>query len=347
MLARSSIGPIGVDLAAGGVKLLQLRTARGGRVELVAAARLHAGPDDARLAAELRATLAWAGFRGDSCVVGLPRGDFFVGAIRVPGRPVVDAEASARLHAARCLGVPAADLEIEMTPTGAVVHGAAAGQSELLVTAVPRASVNRRLAAFGAAGLRPLAVEDPARAILRGLGAEPGVRAVLDIGASGAMLVIAHGTGIVRVRAITTGMADIERAVRRRLGGDAAVARHVARMHRADVEAHPAVTDAVRPLAHHIASETRLALRSYGASFRGPGAACVVVTGGGVRIPRVHAIIEEVCGIPAVNDGTADTLGPTLGAAQGEPASAWAAAAGLAARRTGAVTGNRRGRLAA
>lgn len=335
--APSSFSPIGVDLAADGVKLLQLRTAPD-VLEVVAAVRLAAGPDDRALVSAVRAAVASEGFRGDRCVLALARGDAVEGSVRLPAGSPSRLRCAARRDAARGLGTDPDAVEVRVTPSGAALHGSP-DEVEILLTGVSRGTVPRRMQTLAAAGLRPVAVETAATALARS-GWEPAaLRAILDVGATGSMLVIASGTDVVRVWPIAIGAGEIDRAVRRRLPGHAGPGGGLLGLQRAGVGDHPAVADAIRPYAGLIAGEVHLALRSYGRSFRGAGPDRVVVTGGGCRVPGLIARIQAACGVPVVDDDRLESVA-------GDAAPVWTVAAGLT-RWTAGTQGTSAGRAAA
>lgn len=299
------------------------------------------------------------GFRGNRCVVSLAREDVCVQSIRLPRMPDDELRQTAAWEAAQRFGFERAAMEVDFIRTGAV---ASAGQGqdnreEVILVATPHVALNARLEAVLHAGLRPVAVETCFTAVVRSLSRKVRreadrniIRAIVEIGSSGSVVLITRGDQIAFCKPIGIGGINLNRAVAEHLQMDEAAAAELrgARIAAAatgqtihDHATDRAVFEAVRPLMGDLVKEVTLCLRYYGVTFRGSPPEVIILTGGDGLEPRLGEIMNKSCKIAvAYDDATATLTGLVtdirnhLNRAPGQ-AGCWAVAAGLSLRGLG------------
>ena len=357
----SSIGLLGIDFGARGVKLLQV-SERNGKLQVVGAARFskpaggwgaHA-PD--LLVQQLRAAFTSGGFTGRRCVVSLPRTDVCVQSIRLPKMPDDELRQAALWESADRFGFPREAMEVDFLRTGASLENGES-REEILLAAASHETLSAILEPVLQAGLRPIAVDTHFTALARTFGRQrrrggdrEGVLAVVEVGASASMIMILRGDQIAFCKPIAVGGDHFNKAVAEHLqldehaAGELRAARISAAKAPADAGSGTdpatdrAVFEAVRPLMGDLVKEVMLCLRYYGVTFRGHPPRKLLLTGGDGLEPRLDALLAETCNLPVGFDDETETLGgliepirSTLNRSPGPPAW-WGVAAGLSLR---------------
>lgn len=347
----ASIGLVGVDFGSRAIKMLQVRQ-QAGTLRAVGAARVDLtgqSLEGGALAEHLRAAFASGGFTGRRCVVSLPRKDVRVHSVRMPRMGDEELQQAATWEAVQRFGFERGTMEVDVIRTGAELQGGE-HREEVLLIAAPHAAISRCVEPLLAAGLRPVAMETHftalARAFSRGPGGESGpmqVRAVVEVGATGATVLILRGDDIAFCKPIAIGGDHFDRAVAEHLQMDIDAARNLraGRLAAAggalsDPSVERAEYDAVRPLLGSFAKEVVLCIRYYGVTFRGQPPDHLLLTGGDGLEPRLAETLAEQCKLPVqVEDPDLAALprdiGRILRGAAG-PGAWWPVATGLSLR---------------
>ncbi len=161
-LAVPTAAPMGLDIGASSVKLMQLEPVSRhlpGPPVVRAAARVARADDGGEIApaslkGAIRELLSLAPFRGRRCVAAVPRYLLQVRAVRLPIEAIGsrDIERLARSEAAGLFPFDLADAHVECLPAGKVRQGAAL-RFEVIVLAAARREVDRHVAALHEANL--------------------------------------------------------------------------------------------------------------------------------------------------------------------------------------------------
>lgn len=312
-LSRSPLCPIGVDIGASSLKVLQLRHAGGGYA-LQAAARIElpAARDDAEhlthVAAALRKALDSGKFLGRRCVSSLTPVQVHARSVRLPQMPDGDLAQAVTWEAKERFAFDLSDGALAWYRAGEVRRGTEV-RDEVLLFAAPSDTLRQHVNMLTSVGLKPDAIDlQPSamvRAMVRAEG-RVGVTALIDIGHAGTQLIIAVGGEIVFFKYIEIGAARINAAVAGKLGvGEAEAAQIRASLVRAagdpSAEAphlQQAVVDAVRPLLEELGKELDMCIRYYVVTFRGTRPDAIRVVGGQAHCPQVLAALSGTLGVP-------------------------------------------------
>lgn len=369
---HNSTLPIGVDVGASGVKLMQLQE-EGGLLRVTAAARRNFSkplPDDpgqkrSEIERALQGALEMSRFKGDACVLAPSASDLLIRAVRLPSMTDDERRKAVRWEASERFTVPMDELEVEWIRAGEVAQGHDT-RDEVILVASRHATLGAFLDAVLGAGLRPVAVDAPflasARTLTRSLRRqedESVVRLIIDVGLSVSTVCITRGREAAFVKPIDIAGRDFNRAVAERLNLDPDAARQL-RIERMAEMSEPAerekwggppqrssggstvdrvsraAYEAVRPLMHDLAQEAALCLRYYSVTFRGarPEYACVI--GGESREPNLASILTEHLKLEARAVSPLDGIDVTAAEMRLDRRHAsltdWAVAAGLSMR---------------
>lgn len=371
-LTRSQVQPIGLDLGADAVKMIQLEVVDN-TLSVVAAAR-QVMPEEARNQPELRLTLAMDAvrqlirsgqFTGNSVVAALPREIVHVKNLRLPVMPAAELESAVNFEARNIFGFDTDKSSIRYLPTGEVRQGADT-RLEVIALAAQQHEVDGFVEQLHRTGCRIESLDFEPSAVYRGIERfirrredENEVHVLVDIGMRQTQVLIGKGRDISFFKAIDVGSRQLQQDVARKLGITEVEARALRRRHIESAEqaaksaerdpVRQAVQDATRSTLEGLAREISLCLRYYSVTFRGQRPAKVRLIGGEAADPQLLAILGAALPIPveagrpllSVNTSSmkqADRIGCM---------SEWAVALGLALKMTkgnfGARDGRRRG----
>lgn len=371
-VTRTQLQPIGLDLGAAGVKLLQLELANGALRVVAAASRAY---DDrnassldqsaqgvAMMAADCRWRLDQAGqivqdllqeqpFRGLNVVAALPRGIVHVKNLRLPQIPPDELAAAVQFEANTIFPFKADDAIVHFLPAGAVRQGAETRQ-EVIVIAALKDDVDHYLERIHSWGLQVQALDVEMSALYRGIDRfvrrredEQLVHVLVDVGSRQSTVVIGRGREVQFTKQVEFGVAMLDEAISRKLGitiSEAAALR--CRMGQTPVTADDpalqrdpvrlAVFDAMRPVTADLAREISLCLRYYSVTFRGHRPDRVRLTGGGGCDHQLLAQLNAGLPIPAESSRPLLNLDCSriTNIDRNQSQSTWAVAAGLAMR---------------
>lgn len=345
-LGKHRSGPIGVDLGARSIKLVQFSSDRS---RLIDACRWELPPVQpntpfeqhvARWTEGLNKALAGRAFRGRDVVVCLGDRQLFLQNVRVPREMgaqmhrLVAQEAAGRLP----FGVDEAELRFV---EAADVRQGDATLREVIVFACQRAVLQQTLQLVETAQLIPVAVDVEPAALARCYAAQfrreddKNERSlIVHFGYSRTAAVIAQGTEMLFVKYIDIGGAQLDASIARHLKMDASEAT-LLRKHNGDrrsdmqdPEVARSVAEASRPVIERLSSELAMCVRYHSVTFRGQALARVVL-GGGEATPQLqdslgrHLDLKSELSDPFRAFPTAPNLGR-----KGQ----WDVAAGLALR---------------
>lgn len=352
--------PIGVDIGASGVKMMQL-DGDGAALRALAASRkafsrpLPDEPVQRKLEIEraLRAAMEMAPYKGDACVIAPSPSDLMIRAVRLPSMTNDERNKAVRWEASERFGVPMDEIEVEWIHAGEVSQGHDT-RDEVILIAARRAVLDSYLEAVLAVGLRPLAVDAPflasARILTRPLRRQEDqsvARMIIDVGLSLTTVSITRGRKLAFVKAIEIAGRDFNKAVSGRLSldDDAACQLRIERMTVDPQEqdhsdrVSRAAFEATRPLMHELAQEAALCLRYYSVTFRGARPDSVSLIGGEAREPKLASILTEHLKIDAAVASPLDGIDVAAAEMRLDRRHAslteWGAAAGLSMRQAG------------
>lgn len=174
MSARATL-PLGIDLGAARTRVALVERCGAGPPQLVAVATRATNEDPS---AAIAAAWAELGTRERRCVLALSAPDALLRSIPFPAMGRGERRRAARFEAARFVAFPLEE---------AVVRVASVAPDRSVVGIARRAALDARASAARRAGLRPVAVDDAAFALLR---AFPYADAVVDVGLGATLLVV-------------------------------------------------------------------------------------------------------------------------------------------------------------
>ncbi|QDU28785.1 Competence protein A [Anatilimnocola aggregata] len=303
-LGKHRCGPVGVDLGARSIKLVQLSA---DRLHLIDACRWELPPIQpntsfeqhiARWSEGLAKALEGRAFRGREVVVCLGDRQLFLQNVRVPREMgahmhrLVAQEAAGRLP----FGIDEAELRFV---EAADVRQGDATLREVIVFACQRTVLQQTLQMVETAKLNPVAVDVEPAALARCYAAQfrreddKNERAlIVHVGYSRTAAVIAQGDEMLFVKYIEIGGSHFDAAIARHLKMDASEAT-LLRKHNGDrrsdmqdPEVARSVAEASRPVIERLGGELSMCIRYHSVTFRGQPLVRMVL-GGGESTPQL------------------------------------------------------------
>lgn len=353
--------PIGIDIGASGVKLLQLRTPSAGQSSLEAIARADVPPVPGegvdhpdhltRLIEAVARKVCEGGFRGSRCVLSIDDRLLRIRSVRQPHMPLNEIDKAARLDAPTRLGfTEPSECQVGWLLAGEVRQGDDS-RDELIYVGAQTAPVERLVYGLADAGLRPLAVEPgfiaTARVMTRTLrraADQAVVRLLVDIGSETTGVILTRGRSVAFYKQLEFGGHAMTRAASERLALEPATIQDLRRQRMLsasglgepiDPKVDRALYDAVRPLLGDLAHEVGLCLRYYSVTFRGAKPETCVLLGGEAAEPRLAECFQESLHIPASTGKPLEGVRVRDGLRGGvdrSPGAEWCVAAGLSMR---------------
>ena len=351
-LHRPQLQPIGVDIGADAVKLLQLDTS-GDIARVHAAARLplpELSRQDigARLDAAtalIRPALKSGQFNGRRVIATLPPEFVQIKTHRIAADGQQPLDAAVLAEAASLFPFNLAGYSLRFVHAGRVRQGERSFD-EVMIAAASDADVTRFLGAMSAAGavvqsleIQPLAAY---RAIAHIADEAPDstlVRMLVDVGTRSTQVVIGKGDQVRFFKSIAIGSWHLHEAISRRLGVTAPEAQQLRRRlttsatqsERPDPVAK-AVSDATRQQLGELAREIALCAQYDCVTFRGPRPSRVSLLGGESDDLSLQRVLTDALGIPAGPERIAALMdSPRVTAPErSDVVGGWAVAYGLA-----------------
>jgi len=346
LLPTQRCGPIGVDLGAHSVKLLQF-SADHSRV--IDASRWDLAPQDVTDSPEARREMlvdalcqARDGhkFRGRDAVLCLGSNELFVQNVRVAKTSDEDLATLVHQEAVNRVPFDVAEAEIRYLSAADVRQGDIV-KREVILLACHRPALEESLSIIEQAGLHPVAVDVEPSAVLRSYAKQfrrdedLQQRAMfVHLGASNTVVVIAQGEETLFVKYLGIGGRHLDEAVARRLemppAEAAAMRRHNGdrRTDQQDPEVARGVSEAIRPVFDSLCRELSLCVRYHSVTFRGQPLARMVLSGGEAT-PALAEIVGQRLDLKCeVGNPLRSYHGEEVGGRAGQ----WDVAAGLALR---------------
>jgi type IV pilus assembly protein PilM len=352
--------PIGLDLGADCIKMIQLER-NGGGLRVTAAAQYYFPPDLAPDSPERRQMAVTAvrqmhrrnGFRGRRVISAISDGDLVIKTIRVPeGTPQEMQEAIAQ-EAAKRLPFDASAARVEHLDVGRVQQGNETCH-EIILLAVPQEGIQAEIDLLTDMGLEPVAFDVGPCALFRGRERllmrredRDEVSLLVDIGATSTKVVIGHGPDIAFIKTIAVGGRDINQAVAASLDLSlreaVSLRESLARGPRSDGTDDSAagqdpsqeVLAACEPVLAQLAKEISLCLRYHAVTFRGYRPATVQVSGGEARHPLTMEYLGRALTMRVVKADPLKHMNTShvdIGQSRRQPAPCWMLSTGLALR---------------
>jgi type IV pilus assembly protein PilM len=285
LTSRARYGPIGVDVGARSVKLVQLTADAG---ELVAAARWDLPPESEKpgagpvaVASAIRRAREGGGFRGREAVLSLSHRTLFLQNVRVPKCEGAELERQIHQEAGRRFPFPVAEAEIrfldvaDVRQTGAVLR-------EVILMAAQRSAIEEAITGIEGAGLVPVSIDAEPLALLRGYAAQFRREAdhqqrtlYVHLGYSRLAILIGEGEQVFFVKYVEIGGRHLDEAAANGMGmkaSDAAgLRRHNGdrRADQQDPEIARSIAQAIRPVLENVIDELSMCVRYHSVTFRG------------------------------------------------------------------------------
>ncbi|MBV8368105.1 MAG: pilus assembly protein PilM [Candidatus Eremiobacteraeota bacterium] len=302
---RTATLPLGIDIGAARTRVALVELDNAGAPRLVAVAARPSGDDAAGAIVEAREEL---GSRERRCVLAVAAPDALLRTAAFPAMSSADRARAARFEAARFVSFPLEQASVRVVPADA---------DRSVIGIARRTALESRTAAATRAGLRAVAVDDAAFALLR---AFPSADAVVDVGETTTALVV-RSEPLPSIKTFPLGGRAFTAAIVASLGLDEAAAeqrkRSIGMAGAGDYAREALVEQLASALIEHRAS-ARAELRT------------IVLTGNGARLPGLADALERAVAIPvrlgAITDTSQSLPADVVRAASPD----WALAYGLA-----------------
>lgn len=318
-------GPIGLDIGASGIRMLQLGS-EAGQPSVVAAARSEIPPtitEAAELNAWIRTTISQSlrqhPFRGNKVVTALGSDEFQMKNLRLPRMPAAEMDSAAEFEAKERFDFGGAPVQYRHVPVGEVRHGDAL-KEELIVFAAPDDVVQARLELLQSIKLLPVAIDVApcavARCFVRFLRRSEDADAInvfVDVGYGATSIIMTRGPKVAFLKLIDLGGRAFNEAVAKVLGvnrqeaGDLRIrimrescGRRAGDRSNVQDKIKVVAADAVRPFAERLGRDVQLCMRYFAVTFRGRKPESVTLVGGEATEPSLARTISEAIDMPCM-----------------------------------------------
>jgi len=311
-LTHRRYGPIGVDIGARTIKLVQLtgdlsRLVEASRVELQP---LPAGATPQQQAEQIVESLRWAladkAFRGREAVVCLGDRQLYLQNLRVPKQTGALLDRAVAQEAAGRLPFPIDEAEIRYLEAADVRQGEQTLR-EVVLFAVRRAVVQQLLDVVEGVRLRPVSVDVEPAALARCYAAQyrrdedrQSRALIVHVGYSRSAALVVQGEELLFVKYIEIGGQHFDLAISRHLKMDlheaVSLRKHNGdrRAEMQDPEVVRSVTEATRPVVERLASELAMCVRYHSVTFRGHPLVRLVLGGGEATPSLLDALARQI-----------------------------------------------------
>jgi type IV pilus assembly protein PilM len=345
-LSHRRYSPIGIDVGARSIKLVQLS---GDRSRLLEASRAELPPlredttpeqQASRIAEGLNRALVDRNFRGRDAVLCLSEGQIFLQSLRVPKQTGSQLDRLVAQEAAGRVPFPLDESEFRYLEAADVRQGDQT-MREVIIFAIQRPVLQQVLDTAEQARLKPVAVDVEPAALARSYAAQyrrdqdRQERAlVVHVGYSRTAALIVQSDELLFVKYIDIGGQHLDLAISRHLKMDLAEAvslrKHNGdrRAEMQDPEVARSVAEATRPVLERLASELAMCIRYHSVTFRGQPLVRLVLSGGEATPQLIDSLGKQLDLKCELSDPFRAVPGlPNLGR-RGQ----WEVAAGLAMR---------------
>ena len=372
LLSKSVCGPIGLDVGADGVKMLQLIHA-GGKLAVLAGARKRLPEAAVETATEpqarrgfavqaVREMLSGGDFRGRNVVSCLRADELVIKNVRLPHMPEHELASAVQWECRERFGFEVTPDRLHFINAGEVRQGNEV-QDEVILMAAPEKEIRAHLDMLKQMRLNPLHIDAEPLALfrayqrfLRRAADESFVSVIVDMGLASTRIVVARGNTTIFVKSINVNGRKLNESVARELSLSYAEACHVRRRlaeqkleeqierqagdqpdgspeMRDQVEW--SVLDAIRGQVEALAREISLCLRYCAVTFRGLRPGRITLTGGEAYGPAVVKLLSECLDFECVVGEPlrrVDLGGGSLGSDRRSMLTEWSVVTGLALR---------------
>jgi type IV pilus assembly protein PilM len=311
-LPRRRYSPIGADIGARSIKLVQLS---GDRSRLIEAARVELPPlpEDAaaeqqaeRISDGLRRGLADREFYGRETVCCLSDRQLFLQSLRVPKQSGTQLDRLVAQEAAGRVPFPLDEGELRFLEAADVRQGDQTLR-EVIVFVVQRSVLSQSLAIVEKAKLLPVAVEVEPAALVRSYAAQfrrdddrQARTLLVHIGYSRTAALVAQGDELLFAKYIDVGGQHFDLAVARHLKMDlheaVTLRKHNGdrRVDQQDPEVARSIAEATRQMLERLTSELAMCVRYHSVTFRGQPIVRMVVGGGEATSSLVETLSKHL-----------------------------------------------------
>ncbi|MCG8406512.1 MAG: pilus assembly protein PilM [Phycisphaerales bacterium] len=322
---RRKRGPIGLDIGASSIKMLQVSNDDEQPTILAAAhydlPALSSDPSesDALIRKVVTDALRRNPFQGRQVVTALGSGDYQMKNVRLPRMPAPELASAVEFEAKERFDFGEGSAQIRYIPVGEVRHGNEL-KEEVIVFAALEEVVQARLELLESLKLKPVAIDiapcSAARSFIRFLRRAEDANSInvfLDVGYRGTSIIVTRGPEISFLKQIDVGSRLLNEAVAKALGisKQEAADLRIRIMREAGgaqsnvsgtvpVEMRTAVKDAVRPFMERLSRDVQLCMRYYAVTFRGQKPESLTLVGGDAHEPTLSKIISEAIDVPCL-----------------------------------------------
>jgi len=306
-LSKNRTSPIGVDLGARSIKMVQFDASCQTLIEAVRWDLPGDMSDDPQqrnlqLIDAIRRAREGRAFKGREAVLCLSAPDLFVQNLRVPKGSREEVQRMVLQDSAGRIPFPVDQAEIRFLEAADVRQGESL-RREVIVLAAHLPNIERRVQLLVEGGLQPVAVDAEPAAMLRGYlkqfrrDEDRQARMLfVHLGSTQSVAVIAEGSNILFIKYIDVGGKHMDDAVSQTLSMPAAEAsalrRHNGdrRADQQDPEIARTISEAIRPVIDTLANELSLCVRYHSVTFRGQPLVRMVLGGGEATQPLGEAL---------------------------------------------------------
>lgn len=357
MFGRSQklLGPIGLDIGAQSIRVLQLRKHDERLVVHAAARRELSEPvgssehdfDRLEVVDAIRQMLRQNNFSGRQVVTPFPRDLIYTRTLRMPSMPANELAQAVQFEAEQHLPYPVADASIFHMHAGEI-RQSGESRTEVILAAALNQSVERFLDMLTRCGLVAQQITFEPQSLLQSVcrlwrrqADANRIHVLLDIGHHTSRLLMARGRQMMFFKTLDVGSASLSDAMARRLGVSPAEAQAL-RMQYFSHEADEVVSDSeplvrtvkeiARVVLEPLAREVAMCLRYYSVTFRGSRPDQVLLCGGESECRLAADVLTAELPLPVVSHRpmvNVDLASMARNHRRG-PLSSWSLAAGLA-----------------
>ena len=372
LLSKSEWGPIGLDVGADGVKMLQL-SRDGGKLAVLAGARKRLPEAAAQTATDAQARRGFAvqavremlssgDFRGRDVVSCLRADELVIKNVRLPHMPEHELASAVQWECQERFGFEVVPDRVHFINAGEIRQGNEV-QDEVILMAVPEEEIRAHLEMLNQMGLSPLHIDAEPLALfrtyqrfLRRSADESAVSVIVDMGLASTRVVVARGSTTIFIKSINVNGRQLNESVAKELSLSYADACHFRRRlaerrpeesFEPEAEGTPgnapeprdqvewSVLDAIRVQVEALAREISLCLRYCSVTFRGLRPARVTLTGGEAYGAALVKLLRECLDFECVVGEPLQRIdlgSVSLGSDRRNVLTEWSVATGLALR---------------
>lgn len=304
---NKNAGPIGIDLASTGVRLVQCQSLHQQPALIDAAHESlpHAGPvTDAayyeQALAVAKRLIDKGGFSGRRCVIVLPDAVVQTKNIRMPEMPASDMASAVAWEASERFGFSPDARKLTRHLVAGTVQQGADQRMEVLIMAASAPLIDSITQAIVDHGLDPEAIEVAPTAMAYSAAVslpDTAQRVMIDIGHTATKVAVCTNDGPRFFKTIESGLERLDRRVAEVMpsAGPAPQLRQKLADQSADLQAQYA--EAIGPWIQELAQEVALCLRYDAVTYRGTRATEAFFLGGGNRLPGLAEAMSQTAAV--------------------------------------------------